>query len=86
MLSTSSVTSWRTLFSSFDRLEDLRILNVQPDRLTIYTARGGDSLERLAEEMTNARVDAETLSILNRLPLEASIPAGTLVKLVEPGY
>ncbi len=71
---------------SFDRLEDLRILNVQPDRLTIYTARGGDSLERLAEEMTNARVDAETLSILNRLPLEASIPAGTLVKLVEPGY
>ena len=71
---------------SFDRLEDERILNVRPDRLTIYTARDGDTLESLAEGMANSRVDAETLSILNRLPLDASIPAGTLVKLVEPGY
>ena len=71
---------------SFDRLEDPRILNVRPDRMTIRTARAGDTLERLAEGMTNSRVDAETLSILNRIPAEASIPAGTLVKLVEPGY
>jgi len=71
---------------SFDRLTDSRILNVQPDRLTIYTARQNDTLEALAERIDNPRVDAADLAVLNRLAPDASIPPGVLVKLVEPGY
>jgi predicted Zn-dependent protease len=71
---------------SFDRLTDSRILNVQPDRLTIYTARQDDTLQALAQRLANPRVDASDLSVLNRLAPDARISAGLLVKLVEPGY
>lgn len=71
---------------SFNRVTTRRILDVEPDRLTIYTARRGDTLAALADARENPRVGAEELSSLNRLDPGVPIPPGTLVKLVQSGY
>jgi predicted Zn-dependent protease len=71
---------------TFNRLTDRRILAVRPDRLTLYTSQSGDTPQILAARLANPRVDAEELSLLNQISPTATLPAGTLVKLVEPGY
>jgi predicted Zn-dependent protease len=71
---------------SFDRITDERILNVEPDRLTIYNAKDGDTLRSVAEQRRNPRVTADDLGVLNRMAIDQPITPGRLVKLVEPGY
>jgi predicted Zn-dependent protease len=71
---------------SFDRLADARILAMQPDRLRIYTARQGDTLDSLAERYANPRVTSDTLALLNRLAPSQPLTPGRLVKVVEKGY
>jgi predicted Zn-dependent protease len=75
-----------TAMRSFDRLTNERILAMQPDRLRIYTAREGDTLESLAKRYANPRVGVDTLAVLNRLPADEPLAAGRLVKVVEKGY
>jgi predicted Zn-dependent protease len=74
-----------TSFRSFNRLTDARILGMQPDRLTIYTARQGDTIAGLAARYNNPRVSADDLGILNRMPVNTTIAPGRLVKVVERG-
>ncbi len=71
---------------TFDRLSDPKILNVQPDRLKIYTAKQGDTLAAIAERLNNPRVSADQLGILNRMAISQPIAPGRLVKTVERGY
>ena len=70
---------------SFNRLTDKRILSLQPDRIEIYTARQGDTIQALASRYNNPRVTADDLAILNRIPVDQPIPAGGLVKVVARG-
>jgi predicted Zn-dependent protease len=70
---------------SFNRLTDKRLLSLQPDRVEIYTARQGDTLQTLAKRYNNPRVTADDLAILNRLPVDQPITPGRLVKVIAPG-
>jgi predicted Zn-dependent protease len=71
---------------SFQIVADPRILEVQPDRLKIYTAREGDTLAAIAERLKNPRVGVEELSVLNRMVTDQPLTPGRLVKVVEAGY
>ncbi|MDA2930192.1 hypothetical protein MYX84_09640 [Acidobacteria bacterium AH-259-O06] len=71
--------------TSFSALRDRKALNVQPDRLRIRTARAGETLRRIAQDTNNPRVDADELSLLNRIDPDQRLTAGTLVKIVEAG-
>jgi predicted Zn-dependent protease len=71
---------------SFTRLTDQRILRAQPDRMRVYTAKEGDTLNLLAQRNNNPRVTADQLAILNRLAVDAPITPGRMVKIVEKGY
>jgi predicted Zn-dependent protease len=71
---------------SFERLTNSRILGMQPDRLRIYVARQGDTLQALADRYANPRVKVDDLSILNRLAGSQSLQPGRLIKVVEKGY
>jgi predicted Zn-dependent protease len=75
-----------TAIRSFDRLTNGRILAMQPDRLRIYTARQGDTLDALADRYGNPRVTGDDLAILNRLAASQSLTPGRLVKVVEKGF
>jgi predicted Zn-dependent protease len=71
---------------SFDRVTDQRILRAQPDRLRIYTAQEGDTLNSIAQRTNNPRVNADELAILNRLAISQPISEGRLLKIVDRGY
>jgi predicted Zn-dependent protease len=71
---------------SFDRVTEQRILSAQPDRLVIYTAKEGETLNAIAERLNNPRVDADELGILNRVAVTQPLTAGRLVKTVTRGY
>lgn len=75
-----------TSIRSFDRLTNQGILSVQPDRVRIYTARQGDTLQSLAERYANPRVTVDDLALLNRLAASEPLEAGRLIKVVEKGY
>jgi predicted Zn-dependent protease len=71
--------------TSFSRLTDRNLLNVQPDRLQIRTARRGQTLGQIAQAVNNPRMNPEALSRLNRIDVDQSLRAGTLVKVIEAG-
>jgi predicted Zn-dependent protease len=79
-------SAFEETIESFDRLTDERIVNAQPDRLRLYTAKQQDTLTALAERFNNPRVDADELAVLNRMAADQPISAGRLVKIVEKGY
>jgi predicted Zn-dependent protease len=71
---------------SFDRLTDEHILAARPDRLRIYSAKEGDTLMSIAQQLSNPRVSADDLAVLNRMAPEQPITPGRLFKVVEKGY
>jgi predicted Zn-dependent protease len=75
----------RNAIGSFAELTDARALGVQPDRVEIRSARAGDTLTKIAEEIANPRVTARDLGVLNRIPPDEPLPAGSRIKIVRPG-
>jgi predicted Zn-dependent protease len=87
---TNDFRAYRTVLESsirsFDRISARRILDVQPDRLKIYTAVQGDTLRSISARLNNPRVTVDQLGILNRMAVDAPVTPGRLIKTVEPGY
>jgi predicted Zn-dependent protease len=79
-------STFERTIESFDNLNEERILNAQPDRLRLYTAKEQDTLTTLAERFKNPRANADDLAVLNRMAADQPIPPGRLVKIVEKGY
>ncbi len=71
--------------TSFSELNDPAALNVQPDRIQIVTARGSDTLARIADRINNPRVQGNEIALLNRIDPNEPLSSGTLVKVVVPG-
>jgi predicted Zn-dependent protease len=71
---------------SFDRVTEQRILSAKPDRVLIYTAKQGETLQSIAMQFNNPRAEADELGILNRLSVTQPLAAGRLVKVVTRGY
>jgi len=66
-------------------LTDSRILAVQPDRVRIYRARGGESLRSLAGTSAKSRITLEELARINRIDPDQKLAAGAAVKLITLG-
>jgi predicted Zn-dependent protease len=73
----------QTSIESFRALNDPKMLNVQPDRIVVREARGGETLRQMMASPPFSRAQPETVSLLNRLSLDEPLPAGAMVKLVE---
>ncbi|MBX7185832.1 MAG: M48 family metalloprotease [Vicinamibacteria bacterium] len=74
----SEIGSW---IRSFERLNDPRVLAVQPMRLRIETLRQPATISNLAREW-NSPVKPETLALINAVSLTEALPAGRQVKRV----
>ncbi len=69
----------------FRELTDAGILSVQPDRISIYRARQGETLRSLWKSRSQSRITLEDLALLNRLDPDQVLSTGTPVKLVRLG-
>jgi len=69
----------------FRRLDDRRILSVQPDRIQIYRAREGETLRAIMKSRSQPRGDLEDIALLNRIDPDQRLGAGTPVKWIRPG-
>ncbi len=69
----------------FRRLTDKRILSVQPDRIRIYRAKGGETLRSILKSQPQARTDLDDIALLNRIDPDQKLSAGARVKLIRPG-
>ena len=75
--------SLRNVLQSFRELEDPKILNLQPDRVHIHSARQGQTLQSIVQTYKNSNVTVEDLAALNRMEPNERLAAGTLVKVVR---
>lgn len=86
---TSSYSAFARTFEgtirNFRELTDARRLSVQPDRISIYRARRGETLRGIAGSQSQSRVTLEDLVRLNRLDPNQPLEAGAAVKLVRQG-
>lgn len=71
--------------NSFTELTDGNALDVQPDRLRLRQVRQGETLQAIAEALSNPRVKVEDLALLNRVDPDQPLPAGSTIKVIEPG-
>ena len=71
--------------TTFAELKDRRALSGQPDRIQVRAARRGETLRQIHENLSNPRVSAKDLSLLNRIELDEQLQKGRLVKIVRPG-
>jgi predicted Zn-dependent protease len=67
----------------FRQLTDERILAVQPDRLDIVKATTSGPFTSFVPSQLPAQFTPDDLAILNQLELDAPIPVGAAIKLVE---
>lgn len=73
-------------FRTFRALADARARGVMPDRLRAYVVKPGETLSSIARRLSNPRVTADTLAILNRLAVDMALTPGRVIKIVEKGY
>jgi predicted Zn-dependent protease len=70
---------------SFQQLSDARILAVQPDRVRIYRAQRGETLNGIMRSQSQRPTAANDISLLNRLSPDQMLNAGAPVKLIRSG-
>lgn len=74
----------RTALSSFNRLTDPDVLNVQPKRIQIVDLQRGQPLSTFASSF-DASVDVNTLALINHLNTDAQLVPGRPYKVVVGG-
>ena len=70
---------------SFRELSDARILSVQPDRVRVYRAQRGETLNGILKSQSQRQTAADDISLLNRLSPDQTLNAGVAVKLIRSG-
>ena len=70
---------------SFRQLNDARILSAQPDRVRIYRAQRGETLNGILRSQSQRQTAANDISLLNRLNPDQTLNAGAAVKLIRSG-
>jgi predicted Zn-dependent protease len=78
--------SLERIIMSFQRLQDKKVLSVQPDRIQLYRVKRGGTLMDVAQLYPNSRVDVSDLAVLNRIDQSARLKPGTVLKVVKAGY
>jgi predicted Zn-dependent protease len=88
----SSQPAFRTFVSTFGRslngfahLTDPKRIHVQPDRIRIRATQKTGTLEEALTALGVPKKELETMALLNGKHLQETIPAKTLLKVVEKG-
>ena len=76
---------FRHTMTQFKPLTDQRRTEVQPARLRIHKIQEPKSLRKTLETLGVPTKDLEDMAVLNGMRLEDTLPADTLVKVVERG-
>jgi len=69
----------------FKELSDPKKINVKPDRIRVRTTKAGGTVESSLRSMGIPKDDLDDTALLNGMGLEESLPANTLIKVVEKG-
>lgn len=69
----------------FKELNDLRKIQVKPDRLRIHSTRNSDTLENILRSLGIENERLQEMALLNGRYLNEKIPENTLIKVVEKG-
>ena len=67
----------------FKELSDPKKINVKPDRIRVRTTKAGGTVESSLRSMGIPKDDLDDTALLNGMGLEESLPANTLIKVVE---
>lgn len=76
-------STFASTMQGFNRLADPARINVQPARLDITSARRAGTFQSMVPGSLPADLTSEDLAIMNQVALNQSIPAGTMLKLVD---
>jgi predicted Zn-dependent protease len=89
MTSSSQYGSFANTFDrtirDFRRLDNSRILSIQPDRIQIYRAKKGETIRGLWKSKPQPRISVEDIALLNRLDPDQTLSTGVPIKLVKLG-
>jgi predicted Zn-dependent protease len=69
----------------FKELSDPKKINVKPDRIRLRTTKTAGTVESTLRSMGIPKDDLDDLALLNGMELNESLPANTLVKVIEKG-
>ena len=70
---------------SFRELNDARILSAQPDRVRVYRAQRGETLNGILKSQPQSRIEVQEISLLNRLNPDQTLNAGVPLKMIRSG-
>jgi predicted Zn-dependent protease len=70
---------------SFRRLSAAEAENIRPNRIDLYTVRGGDTWQSIAERMSGGALKGSTLAIMNNADPGQPPRAGDRIKVVVEG-
>jgi predicted Zn-dependent protease len=78
-------SNFQQTISSFNRLTDRNKINVQPDRVRLKTVTRTGLLKDILIGFKISSGDLDKMALLNGMQLTDSVPANTLIKIVEKG-
>lgn len=70
---------------SFRQLSGAEAARIRPNRLALYTVKGGDSWQSIAQRAGRGVVTATRLALMNGFAVNVQPPAGVLLKIVVEG-
>lgn len=76
-------SAFETTMSQFKQLTDPQKINVQPVHLAIKSAKAQGTVRQALQQFGVQQDKLEEMAIMNGLNLEDTIPANTLIKLIE---
>ena len=79
------LSDFNNTIHSFRQLERNEADNVQPNRVDLYTARGGDTWQSIAQGPGKGLVKASTLAIMNDRAVDVQPQPGERLKIVVAG-
>ncbi len=76
---------FQNTIEKFRKLTDPSKINVKPDRIKVVTIKNTTSLKNALNSFGVADADMEKLSLINGMQLTDSVPAKSLIKIVQKG-
>jgi len=76
-------SNFQQTISSFNRLTDQSKINVKPDRVRLKTVTRSGPLKDILIGFKFSGDDLDKMALLNGMQLTDSVPANTLIKIVE---
>jgi predicted Zn-dependent protease len=79
------LSTFERTMRGFKELSDPKKLNVKPDRIRLRTAKAAGALESHLRSMGVPKEDLKDMALLNGMELSETLPANTLLKVIEKG-